>query len=77
MEFVQAVYTSVNQAPESNLLALIDDLKSKAPQFDINDIEADHTLLNNAAGIVGRPFGHGKFYTVASKFAHPTASSFM
>lgn len=29
--------------------------------FDIKDIEAEHTLLNNAAGIVGRPFGHGKF----------------
>lgn len=41
--------------------------------FDIKDIEAEHTLLNNAAGIVGRPFGHGKFYTVASKFAHPAA----
>lgn len=62
MESIQAVYTSVNQAPESNLVALIDDLKSKAPQFDIKDIEAERTLLNNAAGIVGRQFGHGKFY---------------
>src|SRR5208283_3526083 len=42
-------------------------------QFNIDDIEAPYTQVNNAAGTVGRQLGHAKFYKVASKFAHPTA----
>jgi len=76
MEAVQAVYISVNQTPETRLADMIDDLKSKAPAFDIKDIEAEYMLVNNAAGVVGRQLGHAKVYKAASKFAHPTALLF-
>lgn len=64
-EFVQAVYTSVNQAPESNRVALIDDLKS-----------GTHSSITPQASWEDRSV-MASFYKVASKFAHPTASSFM
>jgi hypothetical protein len=76
MEAVQALYISVNQTPETRLAGMIDDLKSKAPAFDIKDIEAEYMLVNNAAGVVGRQLGHAKVYKAASKFAHPTALLF-
>ena len=55
---------------------MIDDLKSKAPAFDIKDIEAEYMPVNNAAAVVGRQLGHAKVYKAASKFAHPTALLF-
>jgi hypothetical protein len=73
LESIQVLYVSVNQVPEAKLAGMIDDLKSKAAQFDINDIEASHTQVHNAAGAVGRQLGHAKIYKAASKFAHPTA----
>jgi Family of unknown function (DUF5677) len=76
MEAVQALYTSVNQTPETRLAGMIDDLKSKAPAFDIKDIDAEYIRVNNAADAVGRQLGHAKVYKAASKFAHPTALLF-
>jgi|GEM_PF-5937316 len=73
MDSVQAVFVSVNQQPEAKLAGMIDDLKAKAAQFNIDDIEAPYTQVNNAAGTVGRQLGHAKLYKAASKFAHPTA----
>jgi hypothetical protein len=68
MEAVQALYISVNQTPETRPAGMIDDLKSKAPAFDIKDIETEYMLVNNAAGVVGRQLEHAKVYKAASLF---------
>jgi hypothetical protein len=73
LEAVQSVYTSVNKEPEARLAGMIDGLKTDAPKFDIDDIEAEYMSVNNAAGVVGKQHPHAKFYKAASKFAHPTA----
>jgi hypothetical protein len=74
LEAVQGIYTEFNKAPEAKLAGMIDKLKADAPtKLNIPDIDAEHTLVNNAAGILGKQFAHGKVYKAASKFAHPTA----
>jgi hypothetical protein len=52
---------------------MLTDLRNSAARFNIDDLEAQYTMVNNAAGIVGIQFGHGRLYKTASKFAHPTA----
>lgn len=76
MEAVQSIYTIINKEPERRLAGMMDDLKTNAPKFDIDDIDSQYTLVNNAAGVVGKQLPHAKFYKAASKFAHPTALLF-
>ena len=76
MEAVQSVYTSINKEPERKLAGMMDDLKTNAPKFDVDDIEARYMLVNSAAGVVGKQLPHAMFYKAASKFAHPTALLF-
>jgi hypothetical protein len=74
MEAIQDIYRNFNKAPEAKLAGMIHKLKADAPtQLNIQDIDAEHMLVNNAAGILGKQFAHGKVYKSASKFAHPTA----
>jgi hypothetical protein len=74
MEAIQGIYANFNKAPEARLASMIDKLKADAAtKLNIQDIDAEHTLVNNAAGILGKQLAHGKMYKSASKFAHPTA----
>jgi len=77
MEAVQSLYVSVNKQPEARLADMIDGLKADAAsKFNIQDVEAEFMLVNNAAGVLGKQLAHAKFYKAASKFAHPTALLF-
>jgi hypothetical protein len=73
MEALQSLYTDANKESDQTLDAMLSDLRASAGRYNIDDLEAQYTQLNNAAGMIGIQLGHGKIYKAASKFAHPTA----
>jgi hypothetical protein len=70
---LQKVYRHVNKQPEARIDGLLDDMKTKAPQFEVLDYDAAYLRVNEAAEKIGKQEMHSGFYKIASKFAHPTA----
>lgn len=74
LESLQDIYTDSNKAPNPQLASLIDKLRAEAQtKLNISDVDAEHMLVNNAAGVLGKQLPHGKMFKAASKFAHPTS----
>jgi Family of unknown function (DUF5677) len=76
MEAIQKLYTHVNKQPEKKLEAWIADLRSKAPQFGVVDVNKRYIDVNDAAEKIGLKVEHSRIYKAASKFTHPTALLF-
>jgi len=63
----------MNKEPEKKIEAMLSDMKTRAPGFNIDDYDAAYMRVNDAAGKIGTQEAHSVFYKIASKFAHPTA----
>jgi hypothetical protein len=73
MEVLQKVYTTVNKEPQKRIEDILIDMKSRAPQLNIENLDDSYTRVSDAAEAVGKRFAHSPFYKIASKFAHPTS----
>lgn len=72
-EALQSLHTDTNKEPDQTLKTMLTDLEASATKFNIDDLAAQYTQVNNAAGKIGIQSGHARLYKAASKFAHPTA----
>jgi Family of unknown function (DUF5677) len=76
MQATQKLYSHVNKNPEKKLDAWIADLRAKAPNFQISDIDAKYFDVKDAAEKLGFKEAHSRIFKAASKFTHPTALLF-